>query len=159
MKFKIKPNDFVSFYVNSSKLIIEKDSADKLSAPVESRVIAVATDVYGNASDMFLEPINAVDPSDYFWNTCESAHLKQRSKTVTNGKILLSDDIDKYEGVRVLRVQHYHIVSVRTKIDSVTDFCKCDSCENIVHMAAPNQPDGKTFICYSCRQNPIRKYY
>lgn len=158
MKFKINPNDFVSFYVNNN-LVVERDNANKPLVSVESVAIAVSSDLEGNATDMFLEPIKAVSPTDFFWSTCDSTRLKQRAKTITNGKILLSDNIDKYEGQQVLHLKPYHVVSVRIKINSVTDFCKCDSCENIVHMAAPNQPDGKTFICYSCRENPIRKYY
>lgn len=38
------------------------------------------------------------------------------------------------------------------------DSCSCQVCKTPHYMAAPNQTDG-TFICYSCRENPLRAYY
>lgn len=36
------------------------------------------------------------------------------------------------------------------------DGMNCLHCQDFVTMAAPNQVDEKTFICYACRQNPYR---
>jgi hypothetical protein len=36
------------------------------------------------------------------------------------------------------------------------DGMSCGHCGDFSVMAGPNQVDGKTFICYACRQNPYR---
>lgn len=51
----------------------------------------------------------------------------------------------------------------RTKICNIVksgpDGCPCKVCKEFYDMAVPNQPDGQTLICWSCRQNPMRAYY
>lgn len=38
-----------------------------------------------------------------------------------------------------------------------TEPLTCKNCNDIVPMAAANQPDGVTFICYQCRQDPYSR--
>ena len=160
MKYKVKPDNWVSFYLNQNKNIIDKDNIDDRVISVESRVIAVAIDLDEYVVDMFVEPIQEVKSTDFCWNRCHSDQLRQRAKVgISKGRILVSDDLDIYDNKLVINLKPNHITGLRVKLSPDKDFCKCESCENIVHMAAPNQPDGKTFICYSCRQNPIRKFY
>jgi hypothetical protein len=39
---------------------------------------------------------------------------------------------------------------------SKQDGISCSRCKDFFRMAAPNQPDGKTMICWGCRDNPYR---
>jgi hypothetical protein len=39
------------------------------------------------------------------------------------------------------------------KISQRMDGMCCDRCQDFMPMAGPNQEDGKTFICWSCRAN------
>lgn len=44
------------------------------------------------------------------------------------------------------------------KRDACLDFCTCKVCRTPIQYAEPNQPDN-TFICFSCKTNPMRAYY
>lgn len=65
------------------------------------------------------------------------------------------------------RIQHLHIdprfidedmVYVREshvcEVVYVIDGLRCHCCGEFYQMAVPNQEDGKTFLCWSCRFNP-----
>lgn len=50
-------------------------------------------------------------------------------------------------------------IKINALIKAGPDGCNCKVCKEFYDMAVPNQPDGKTLICWSCRQNPMRAYY
>lgn len=53
-----------------------------------------------------------------------------------------------------------HIAVVETSIAAkkTIDGCSCKVCGNFCMMSEPNETDG-TFTCYSCRAQPLRRYY
>lgn len=83
----------------------------------------------------------------------------------SGSQIVLSTvkDFDKYHGQNILwaTVSTNKVTSVASKPAKVirkNDFCNCKSCKETVLMAEPNQSDG-TFVCWSCRNYPMRNYY
>lgn len=59
--------------------------------------------------------------------------------------------------------ENFKLISIKesgfvTQVNRANDFTSCKRCREPVYMAGPNQSDG-SFICYSCRENPIRIYY
>lgn len=61
----------------------------------------------------------------------------------------------------LLRTERFRILK-RNRSNLHLDYphgLKCDGCREHYPYAIPNQPDMKTLVCYSCRENPIRRYY
>lgn len=73
--------------------------------------------------------------------------------------LIINEGIESYYNKFASWVFIKDICSVRPGIKIYkNDFCSCKVCKTPHYMSAPNQKDG-TFICYSCRDNPMRAYY
>jgi hypothetical protein len=40
------------------------------------------------------------------------------------------------------------------RVNNILDGMICCKCQEFYPMSGPNQPDGETLLCYSCKQNP-----
>lgn len=56
----------------------------------------------------------------------------------------------KFIGSYIYYITDHKIVSIYSKLDGIC----CIKCETFCRMAEPNQPDGRSFICWNCVKYP-----
>ena len=81
----------------------------------------------------------------------------------TNDKITACDNIEEFRYRQFFWVSARHLQIMARPMpaaqrDPATDGCNCLVCGQFAAMACANQADGQ-FICYSCREQPLRRYY
>lgn len=114
-------------------------------------MIEVACIANGKIDPLFDKSVHAVPLKNVL--DLQNKYLAQSKK----GTIIWTDEFSSNKKVYWFR-DHQIVSTYVAPIKPENDFCVCKSCHEPIYMAGPNQEDG-SFICYPCRDNPIRIYY
>lgn len=68
---------------------------------------------------------------------------------------LIRDDIERFIDRHVIWFDASNLEPGKPPIDG----CSCVDCGMFSPMSKPNDHEGKTFTCFSCRTNMLRRYY
>lgn len=154
----IKLNDIITIekdgFKSNFKIIVIHNN------PLLSRI-----EVVGSLEDKVDVKFSALCLSaDMIVNNVNNIITQINNKTVNN-TIEHVPDLDTYKTLYVFNSADWSIKLININSSNISpsikrenDFATCNSCDDRVYMAGPNQPDG-SFICYSCRSNPIRIFY
>jgi hypothetical protein len=119
-------------------------------APGDSVVCRVKLGVVVNLFEEWDEEvifdIVSVHSEGYMINVPENVYLKDTIYLTKENYSKFSVD-KKFVGATVYYTTDMRIVRVYKKIDGMC----CGVCKTFNSMAEPNQPDKKSFICWSCR--------
>jgi len=161
LKFKINPGDKIKLRRGPDNKICSSNTTGSTNHLVIFSYLQAGT---VNEGIYFIDTYTDVDyPSDIgpykeldediIQHAYNNSHRYDMIKNVTT---YLGDPI-RYAMVSDLLK---YIISGTTTLTAKTlaypNGMKCSNCGEVAHMAEPNQADGVTFICYSCRANRWR---
>lgn len=119
---------------------------DRVNCRLKEGSIVVA---YKDYDEVKTFEIIAVDEDDYYIFVPSYVFVKE-TVIVDQYRAKSFDISSRFIGEQMSFINQGMVASISREMDGMC----CSRCQDFILMAQPNQKDGKTFICWSCRDNP-----